>query len=331
MAILFANRAVSTLSAPINNTDTSVVLAPGTAVKFPNPTGGDYFVGTFIDAITGQLSEIVWCTAVTGDTLTIVRAQEGTSARAWNAGDTFANYWSAGQAESFLQTGTTQQQAANFAVDVGIANSMIITLDPAPASISDLIGAPVRVQVAHTNTNTSVTININTLGNKPIKTAGNTAPPIGTFNAGDIIEMFWNGTYFSYTGIIGVATTAVVQAGSDNIQPITSAALAGAMASARSGVNHTITQYFPDGTIIQAGRLFVATGNGDVIAFPDPFPNDCTVTVSVAGDGGTISLVNVKLGSGAPFTNFQVWTRVWNGTAWVVAAGTGVGWVAVGH
>lgn len=94
--ILFANNATSTLAGSITNTATTANLASGSGSLFPNPSGSQYFVGSFTDAATGLLHEIVWVTNVTTDTITMVRAQEGTTAQNWNAGDIFANLVTAG-------------------------------------------------------------------------------------------------------------------------------------------------------------------------------------------------------------------------------------------
>jgi hypothetical protein len=84
---LFENNSLSTLASSISDVATSATLATGTGARFPNPTGSDYFMLTFTDAATGLLNEIVKVTARAGDVLTIVRAQEGTTALNWAAGD----------------------------------------------------------------------------------------------------------------------------------------------------------------------------------------------------------------------------------------------------
>jgi hypothetical protein len=102
---LFANDASSTLAAPISNTATAVTLQSGTGALFPNPSGGQQFAGTFNDAATGLLTEIVYCTARTGDTITtMVRAEESTTAQNWLAGDLFANLLTAGQMAALVQS-----------------------------------------------------------------------------------------------------------------------------------------------------------------------------------------------------------------------------------
>src|ERR1700721_667640 len=98
-----ANNASSTLAAPISNSATSVSLAVGTGALFPNPSAGQQFPLTFNDAATGLLTEIVYCTSRTGDTLTIVRAQEGTTAQAWLAGGLAAHLITEGLLAAYQQ------------------------------------------------------------------------------------------------------------------------------------------------------------------------------------------------------------------------------------
>ena len=105
MAILFANNAVSTLAGSISDVATTATLAAGTGALFPAPTGGDYFIMTFVNASTGLLREIIHVTARTADVLTIVRAQEGTTALAWTAGDLASNFHTAGAMNALAQTG----------------------------------------------------------------------------------------------------------------------------------------------------------------------------------------------------------------------------------
>ena len=101
---LFTNNAQTTLAAPINAGDTTCVLATGTGSLFPNPAAGQQFTVTFNDATTALIKEICLCTARSADILTIVRAQEGTTALAWATGDLASNYLTAGTATAFAQT-----------------------------------------------------------------------------------------------------------------------------------------------------------------------------------------------------------------------------------
>ena len=86
MPQLFANNATSTLASGISDTALSLTVASGHGARFPNPTGGDYFLAT-LEKSNGT-REIVKVTARATDTLTIERAQEGTTAAAFSTGDT---------------------------------------------------------------------------------------------------------------------------------------------------------------------------------------------------------------------------------------------------
>ena len=89
MTQLFANNAASELASAVTSGDVSLTLKAGDGAKFPTPSGGDFFLVTLYQK-AGQDEinhEIVKCTARAGDVLTVVRAQEGTTARAFNADD----------------------------------------------------------------------------------------------------------------------------------------------------------------------------------------------------------------------------------------------------
>jgi len=83
--IKFTNNFVATLAAAISDADTAVTLDAGSGAKLPNYGGGDYEYMT-IGSVANNL-EIVKVTARAGDILTVTRGQDGTTAKAWNAGD----------------------------------------------------------------------------------------------------------------------------------------------------------------------------------------------------------------------------------------------------
>lgn len=88
---LFANNADSLLDGAIAADSASIALKAGDGAKFPLPTGGDYFLATLFQKVGTNESnyEIVKVTARAGDVLTVVRAQEGTTAQAYSDGDRF--------------------------------------------------------------------------------------------------------------------------------------------------------------------------------------------------------------------------------------------------
>jgi hypothetical protein len=186
--LLFANNAQTTLAGPIASGALSVNVAAGTGSEFPAPTAGQYFVLTLTDAATGLIHEIVWVTARSGDTLTVQRAQEGTSARSWLAGDVAGNWWTAGSAATMVQVQALQVQAGNYAVDSGSTNSIQIALNPTPASLATIAGAPIRVLVAHANTG-ATTLTIASLASTAVfPQSGSTPLPAGAVTAGQVYE-----------------------------------------------------------------------------------------------------------------------------------------------
>ena len=89
MTQLFANNAASELASAVASDALSLTLRTGDGAKFPTPAGGDFFLVTLYQKV-GQDEinhEIVKCTARAGDVLTVVRAQEGTTARAFSVDD----------------------------------------------------------------------------------------------------------------------------------------------------------------------------------------------------------------------------------------------------
>ena len=103
MQLIFANNAKTTLAGPISAGATSAILAAGTGALFPNPAANQYFVITFVPAGSTVAGEIAWCTARSGDTLTLVRAKEGTAGTAYAAGDTVTLNPTAGSLRAPLQ------------------------------------------------------------------------------------------------------------------------------------------------------------------------------------------------------------------------------------
>ena len=94
MGILFTNNANSTLASGISNSDLSLTVQTGTGALFPNPTTAEqYFLVTLE---VGTLREIVKVTSRSTDVLTIVRAQEGTTAQTWSAGTKVSHRITAG-------------------------------------------------------------------------------------------------------------------------------------------------------------------------------------------------------------------------------------------
>ena len=104
----------TTLSAGINSSATSMVVATGTGSALMGgvtlAAGNVDSFGLALDVDT-QNEEVVWVTNVSGDTLTIVRAKAGTSGIAHTAGATVKHVFT-GDDATFFTTGTATADAA---------------------------------------------------------------------------------------------------------------------------------------------------------------------------------------------------------------------------
>lgn len=87
MGIQLKNNAVGYLATAISASDVGVVLQSGNGASFPSLAATDYFYATLVS--TGGTQEVVKVTARSGDTMTIVRAQEGTTANSFAVGSRF--------------------------------------------------------------------------------------------------------------------------------------------------------------------------------------------------------------------------------------------------
>ena len=85
-----------------------------------------------------------------------------------------------------------QQQAGNYAaVDSGAVNHVAITLSPVPASLTAIVGSPIRFLIAHANTITTPDININGLGAVTMINTDGSSIVIGQFSrTGQMCEGF---------------------------------------------------------------------------------------------------------------------------------------------
>jgi hypothetical protein len=163
--LLFTNNATTTLASAITSGATTIQLAPGTGALFPSPGTGQYFAATLTDAATGQLHEVVWATAVATDTVTVVRAQEGTAALAWNAGDFFANLLTSGDLAQFRQRNYSRQALiTGFNIALGNAQIENLFIDPAGTLATGTVTLPAapsdaqRVRFSTTQTITTLTV-----------------------------------------------------------------------------------------------------------------------------------------------------------------------------
>ena len=117
---LFTNNAATGLVSPISSSATTLTVNGGSGTLFPSPTGGNYFMITLISSGSGNM-EIVQCTARSGDTFTIVRAQEGTTAQSFAIGDSVQLRITAGSLQAFSNPTLVNSVAAG--TGIGVSSS----------------------------------------------------------------------------------------------------------------------------------------------------------------------------------------------------------------
>lgn len=134
MGIKVANNAFGTLASSITNSATSITLTTGQGSRFPTLGAGDYFYATLIDT-TNNL-EIVKCTARSTDVLTVTRAQENTTARAYSAGDRIEIRITAATFEDATAVEDGEVTAAKLASGAAVSNIGYTPVNKAGDTIS---------------------------------------------------------------------------------------------------------------------------------------------------------------------------------------------------
>lgn len=135
MVLKLANNAISKLASSLTAAATTLSVTPGDGAKFPTLTAGDWFPLTIVKS-DGTL-EIVRTTARSSDTFTIVRAQEGTAASDFSAGDRVELRLTAGALPEIKVAQATSADSAtdaNSAVGLKTPVKIFVNLE---ASVSD--------------------------------------------------------------------------------------------------------------------------------------------------------------------------------------------------
>jgi hypothetical protein len=194
---LYANNAKTTLASSITATQTSITVTAGTGTLFPSPTTGQAFKITLVSATSSTVFEICLCTSRSGDTLTVVRGQEGTSGTPFNSGDIVGNYDTAGVMTDLVQSGQLQNGYYQFAVATGTANALTATIPSTLTTIPNGMSIVVISAYANTGATTlNVTLGSTSTGALPIVFGNNQALVGGEIpSAGYPITLSYSSTY----------------------------------------------------------------------------------------------------------------------------------------
>ena len=197
---LYANNAKTTLASPINSTQTTITVAPGTGALFPFPISGQAFKVTLVSASSSTVYEICLCTSRTDDVLTVVRAQEGTSGTPFLLNDIAGNFDTAGVMDLLVQSIQLQNQYYLFSVASGTANALTATLPSTLTALTDGMSIVIKSGYANTGATTlNLTLGSTATGVLPI-VSGNNTPLIGNEipSAGYPITLSYSSTYSAW-------------------------------------------------------------------------------------------------------------------------------------
>ena len=173
---LFANNAKTTLAAPITSTQTSITVTPGTGALFPSPTTGQAFKVTLNSAVSTSVYEICLCTARSGDTMTVVRGQEGTPSQAFLLNDIVGNFDTAAVMADLVQSEQLQTQYYQYAVATGTGNALTATIPSNLTALTDGMYLTVKSVGANTGAMTlNLTLGSTILGVIPVVKGNNQA------------------------------------------------------------------------------------------------------------------------------------------------------------
>jgi len=186
MPVLFTNNASAPLASSISSSATAIVVTTGQGALFPALSGSDYFYATLTNS-SNQL-EIVKVTARSSDTMTVIRGQEGTTARAYVATDKIevrvtaaglTNMAQLDRTQTFSVTPTFTNALAVTSGGTGVTTSTgtgAVVLSTSPTLVTPILGTP----TSGTLTNcTFPTLNQNTTG-----TAANVTGIVAVANGG---------------------------------------------------------------------------------------------------------------------------------------------------
>ncbi|EKP6059502.1 tail fiber protein [Salmonella enterica] len=137
MIIGFGNNVVSSLAADITASQTTIQVMPGAGAMFANLLTSDYANSsnplktyakiTLTDA-KETVFEVCHLTAVNHDMLTVIRGQEGTTAKGWSLNDVIANFATRGSENQFVQIEELQSGHYVAGVAGGTENNLTLEL-----------------------------------------------------------------------------------------------------------------------------------------------------------------------------------------------------------
>lgn len=349
---LYANNAYSTLGSPITSSSQTNITVSNGAV-FPSPTGNQFFRLTITLAATPNTSiEIVWVTARSGNTLTVLRGQEGTTAASsWASGSLVGNEATKGTYNQFVQP--------YVGVDTGAVNAYVVNT-PQHETVY-YTGMPCTFYTSNTNTVTVPTLNLNGIGDATIKNFAGGTLIAGQVQANTPISLLYSEHFSAWlmqTALLmpnGFSPSLAVTSSADGLLTTsnTTATELGYVHNVISPIQtqldgktfysdfNSVTsangyQYLPNGLIIQWGAAVnIPVGSQTVsINLPIAWPNGyLSGTVSDVGSGCVPYAINAGTTNATIriFAPYAFLNGVLSTTTPHTRGITSATWIVIGH
>lgn len=167
MGLVLTNNAETKLAAGISAAATEIEVLAAEGGLFPTYGSGDWTPLYLIKA-DGSGYEIVRATDRTGDTITIARQREGTTALTFDAGDIVSARLTAEALGEFTNSGVQDfviQRGVNFGIATGTSNAVAVVVNNLASLTNNMV---VNFKPIAANTSGLVTINVSQLGAKSV-------------------------------------------------------------------------------------------------------------------------------------------------------------------
>ena len=258
MAVKFSNNGSTTLSSAISASDTTIAVADGSVL--PAISGSDHFFATIEDT-DGNL-EIVKVTALSSNSLTVTRAQESTTARAFASGSTLQNRLTA--------------QGLNDAAQIPDAEFDSVSI---PDNGSIYVGDSNDLRIYHSGSHSYIwdtgvgDLIIKASDQMKLQTASGERGLI--INEDAAVQLYYNNSEKLKTATDGVQVTGTLQAtgdgGSVYVRSLSAGGPATVKFSSDSGGSYAqqgnIKYYHADGDSYGSGNAFVVDGTESTMTF----------------------------------------------------------------
>lgn len=298
MGVKFKNNASTTLSSAVNNSVTTIPVVSGAV--FPTLAAGDH---TYVTLATSDNSkiEVMKCTAINSNNLTVIRGQDGTSAQAFDSGDkaegrltvaglndlgndlttdsftgdgsdtTFTLSTSALEANTFVFLDGVYQQKSTYSVSN--ATPAVVTFSTAPPNTVSIEVMTVRVQNTIIGAPADDTVSTAKIQNNAVTTAKIADDAVTQAKIAD-----------DAVGADQLAASAVVTA-----SIVDNAVTAAKLAAGAGGAFNDFTIKTSAYTAVTRDQIIVNSGSATTITLPSGPAAGNVVFIKATG-GGTVTV-----------------------------------------